>query len=96
VARADLVVTGEGSVDAQSAQGKLLSVLAARAGAVPVFVAAGRCTIPESGWAAAEFMGVYPLDAYTDADTEHNPALSVELLERFGQDIDARHASHLS
>ncbi|MDF0528329.1 glycerate kinase [Tsukamurella sp. 8F] len=87
-AGADLVVTGEGSVDDQTGHGKLLSVLAARA-TVPVSVAAGRCTLPESDWADAGFARVYVLSEYTDGDTEHDPQLTYEVLKRIGLDIGA-------
>ncbi len=42
VARADLVITGEGHIDGQSGQGKLIQGVCARAGGVPVIALCGK------------------------------------------------------
>jgi len=42
VARADLVITGEGHIDGQSGQGKLIQGVCARAGSVPVIALCGK------------------------------------------------------
>jgi glycerate kinase len=41
-ARADLIITGEGRIDGQSVQGKLISGVCARAGQVPVIALCGK------------------------------------------------------
>jgi glycerate kinase len=63
LADADLVITGEGSLDQQSLQGKApMGVLAAaRSAGVPVLAVAGRCELSESELAAAGFTGCYTL-----------------------------------
>jgi glycerate kinase len=42
---ADLIITGEGRIDEQSAQGKLIAGVCRRAGAVPVIALCGRLAI---------------------------------------------------
>lgn len=65
LAGASLVVTGEGSLDAQSLAGKApVGVLdRARAAGVPVVVVAGRSLLTATESAAAGFAGLYPLSA---------------------------------
>ena len=55
IAAADLVVTGEGSLDAQSLRGKVVGALARRArlAGVPVLVLAGQISLPEAALTAA-------------------------------------------
>ncbi|QBS44974.1 glycerate kinase [Nocardia sp. CS682] len=86
-ARADLVVTGEGSFDAQSEHGKLPAAVARRAKPVPVIAVAGRSEVPRSRWGRTGFADVYALRDYTDRDTARDPALTAELLVRIGREI---------
>ncbi|MBO9626024.1 MAG: glycerate kinase [Microbacterium sp.] len=71
---ADLVVTGEGSLDDQSLGGKtpLGVAAAARAAGVPVVAVCGRSTLSEEQAVAAGFLRVYPL-----SDLEPDPAVSI-------------------
>lgn len=91
---ADLVITGEGSLDRQTLGGKApLGV--ARAGAqrgVPVVAVAGQVLLDESELAAAGFSAAYAL---TDAEPDRAASMAnaVGLLERIGADIAARLAS---
>lgn len=65
IAGADLVITGEGSLDEQSLMGKTpigVADLARRAG-VPVVAVCGRTTLTDQQIAAAGFAGCYPLTA---------------------------------
>lgn len=57
---ADLVITGEGSLDAQTLRGKAPAAVAAAAHAagVPVVAVAGRCLIDRDTWTAAGFADV--------------------------------------
>ena len=86
IAAADLVVTGEGSLDAQSLGGKTPLGVAAAAGAasVPVVAVCGRTTLEPAALAAAGFAAVYAL-----ADLEPDPAVSMAealpLLQRVGR-----------
>ena len=83
---ADLVITGEGSLDEQTLRGKAPAAVAAaaRAAGVPVVAVAGRCLVDRETWEAAGF---------TDVLTTTDEAGSVEAslaapgaaLERLGQ-----------
>ncbi|WP_194837220.1 glycerate kinase [Nocardia sp. XZ_19_369] len=86
-AQADLVVTGEGSFDAQSEHGKLPAAVARRARPVPVIAVAGRSEVPRTRWGRTGFAEVYALTDYTDRDTARDPALTAELLVRIGREI---------
>ncbi|MBC7300551.1 MAG: glycerate kinase [Nocardia sp.] len=83
----DLVVTGEGSIDAQTAHGKLATVLARRAHPVPVVAVAGRNILSPDQWGPAGFTAVYSLGDYTDRDTAGDPELTGQLLTRIGSQI---------
>ncbi|MGM7646885.1 glycerate kinase [Nocardia sp. JW2] len=83
----DLVITGEGSIDEQTAHGKLPAVLAARAHPTPVVAVAGRNTLPRDHWHRAGFAAVYSLGDYTDSNTADDPDLTSRLLTRIGREI---------
>lgn len=85
-----LVLTGEGSIDAQTEQGKLLAVLAGRSRPTPVIAVAGRNQLPESKWPSAGFLEVLALSDETDEDTSRDPGLSAELLRTIGRRIGER------
>ena len=80
----DLVVTGEGSFDAQSLGGKAPVGVARRASAhgVPVVVLAGRVDLDHAGRAALRELGVVGAHAITDleADPSVAQARAAELL----------------
>jgi glycerate kinase len=63
LAGADLVITGEGSLDEQTLRGKAPAAVAAagRAAGVPVIAVAGRCLLDLPRLRAAGFDGVYTL-----------------------------------
>jgi len=88
LAGADLVITGEGSLDAQSLAGKApvgVARAAARLG-VPVVAVAGRSTLTAAELAAAGIAAVYPLtDLEPDQGRCHTEAAA--LLRRVGQMI---------
>ncbi|MEU7628719.1 glycerate kinase [Nocardia sp. NPDC049220] len=83
----DLVVTGEGSIDEQTANGKLPTVLARRAHPVPVVAVAGRSTLSRDQWGPAGFAEIYALGDYTDRDTAADPELTRRVLTRIGRQI---------
>ncbi len=88
LAGAELVITGEGSLDAQSLHGKApvgVARAAARHG-IPVVAVAGRVVLDEAEVAAAGFAAAYSL-----AELEPDPAVSMaraaELLRRVGHRV---------
>ncbi len=86
LAGADLVITGEGSLDAQSLAGKApvgVARAAARLG-VPVVAVAGRSTLRARELAAAGIAAVYPLTDL-EPDLERCHAEAAGLLRRAGQ-----------
>lgn len=86
IAAADLVVTGEGSLDAQSLGGKtpLGVAAAARAASVPVVAVCGRTTLEPAALAAAGFAAVYAL-ADLEPDSAVSMAEALPLLQRVGR-----------
>jgi glycerate 2-kinase len=85
---ADLVITGEGSLDAQSLAGKApvgVARAAARLG-IPVVAVAGRSTLTEAELAAAGIAAVYPLSDL-EPDPERSRAEAARLLHQAGQMI---------
>ena len=88
LAGADLVITGEGSLDEQSLAGKApvgVARAAARHG-VPVVAVAGRNTLTQAELAAAGIAAVYPLTAI-EPDLERCQAEAAALLYQVGQMI---------
>jgi len=88
LAGADLVITGEGSLDTQSLAGKApvgVARAAARLG-VPVVAVAGRSTLTAGQLAATGIAAVYPLSDL-EPDPERSRAEAGPLLRRTGQMI---------
>ena len=75
-----LVITGEGSIDDQTALGKLPATVARRSSPIPVYAVAGRSTLPKSHWPTVGFAKVFTLDAYTDDDTATDRGLTRHVL----------------
>ncbi|GAA2638042.1 glycerate kinase [Actinomadura fulvescens] len=94
LARSDLAITGEGSLDQQTLSGKLPVAFArhARRLAVPVHAVAGRCTLTAQQ-AGRHFRSVQALTDLTDLDPAHDGELSARLLRRCGQTIADRYRS---
>lgn len=87
IAGADLVITGEGSLDDQSLGGKTpLGVAgAARAAGIPVVAVCGRSTITAEQAADAGFRRVYPL-----SEIEPDPATSIANAKSLLVEVGAR------
>lgn len=87
---ADLAVTGEGALDAQTLRGKAPAGVAAAARAAdrPVVAVCGRCDLSEEQWRAAGFAAVYALTDL-EPDTARCIADPGPLLERIGERIAA-------
>ncbi|MFW0788120.1 glycerate kinase [Gordonia sp. CPCC 205333] len=82
---ADVVITGEGSIDRQTEHGKLLSVLTRRSAPTPVVAIAGRNLLDHKHWTRAGFRRIYALDEWTDVDTASDPLLTGDLLEQIAE-----------
>lgn len=88
----DLVITGEGSLDAQSLHGKAPVGVAdrARIAGVPVVAVAGRSTLSPAELAGAGILGSFAL-LDLEPDVATCLATPLPLLERVGAEIARRH-----
>ncbi|MGV9711907.1 glycerate kinase [Gordonia sp. NPDC003424] len=94
LAAADLVITGEGSIDDQTEQGKLLGVLAERVRPLPLIAVAGRSTLPRSRWQKAGFTAIHTLGEHTGLPTVDNPDLTASVLTTIGQQIGLEYGAN--
>lgn len=89
---ADLVITGEGSLDEQTLNGKAPAAVAAEASrrGLPVVAVAGRCTLSDSSLRAAGITTAYAL---TDMESYEGESFEKPgaLLEQIGAEIAERH-----
>lgn len=94
IAGADLVITGEGSLDAQSLGGKTPLGVAALAGeaGVPVIAACGHAALSDEEASDAGFVAVYALSSI-EPDRERSMANAVPLLCDVGRTIAREHAA---
>jgi glycerate 2-kinase len=92
VAGSDLVVTGEGSLDAQTLHGKAPAGVAdaARRAGVPVVAVAGRCLLDAATLAGAGIGATYSLVAEATYDAEPFEAPG-SLLRQIGRRLAAEH-----
>jgi glycerate 2-kinase len=90
LAGADLVVTGEGSLDEQTLHGKAPAGVAARAAGVPVVAVAGRCSLDPDVLRAAGITAAYPLTAI-EPDLDRCMRETGPLLERLAARIARDH-----
>jgi glycerate kinase len=92
---ADLVVTGEGSLDEQTLRGKAVAGVAARAHGIPVVAVCGRTTLSPAQLQSAGIDRVYAL-----SDLEPDVARSIQeaapLLEELGARIGATMAHEVT
>ncbi len=86
---ADLVLTGEGSLDEQSLGGKTPLGVANAAAGIPVIAVCGRTTLTLDQANAAGFAGVHALTD-READAAKSIANAAELLKDVGRDIGAQ------
>lgn len=87
VEECDLIITGEGSLDDQTANGKLVSVVVKRAAGRPVYAVAGVSQFTQEHASRIGLTGLRTLADMTDADTAHDPNLSLALLRQIGTRI---------
>ncbi|WP_392543535.1 glycerate kinase [Oryzobacter telluris] len=91
LAGADLVVTGEGSLDAQTLAGKAVAGVARRAAGagVPVVAVCGRCALTPDDLATLGVGHAYAL-ADLEPDEARSIAAAADLLRRVGRDLARR------
>jgi len=89
---ADLVLTGEGSLDAQTAQGKLVARVAAHARRVrvPVYAFAGRVSLPPRGVKALGLAGAWGLMERGMTERESVRRAAALLEARVARALDSR------
>ena len=85
--QADLVVTGEGRLDAQTSGGKLISAVCARSGNTPVWAVVGRSDLDEVAARQLGLATVLALQDLTTQDTSQDPALATAALQQAGRMI---------
>ena len=92
LAGAELVVTGEGSLDAQTLHGKAVAgvAAAARAGGVPVVAVCGRNSLDQASLRAAGIAATYALTD-VEPDVQRCMEEAAPLLERLGERIAREH-----
>ncbi|HSO64060.1 MAG TPA: glycerate kinase [Ornithinibacter sp.] len=85
---ADLVVTGEGSLDAQTLTGKAVTGVARRAAGhgIPVVAVCGRLALDDGGLSALGVRAAYPLSAL-EPDPQRSVTHAAGLLRRTGRRI---------
>jgi glycerate kinase len=88
LSRADLVITGEGSLDAQTLTGKAVRGVATRATAhgIPVVAVCGRLALDDAGLTALGLRAAYPLSDL-EPDVRRSMEAAAALLRRTGQRI---------
>ncbi len=88
LAGADLVITGEGSLDAQTLAGKAVSGVARRAGAagVPVVAVCGRCALTPEDLATLGVRRAYPLTVL-EPDEHRSMTRAADLLRETGRAV---------
>jgi glycerate 2-kinase len=83
--RADLVITGEGRLDAQTLSGKLPAVVARRAFPKPVVAVVGKDDL--GGRGASTFADVFAVTWYTQGDTAADPVETRRVLRAIAAEI---------
>lgn len=83
----DLVVTGEGRLDAQTSEGKLISAVCKRSGKTPVWAVVGCSVLGEGEASNLGLAGVTALQDITAQDTSQDAALARTALQAAGRRI---------
>jgi len=94
LATCDVVITGEGSIDRQTLNGKLPAVVTHRSSPRPVHAVVGISFLEPADQTDLGLSSVHSLAEMTDLDTRSDPALSLTLAAMAGQRIGRQlHAS---
>ncbi|MGO3878268.1 MAG: glycerate kinase [Agrococcus casei] len=87
VAEADVVITGEGALDAQTADGKLISRVIARSGDVPVHAVVGTLNLGDEQVRELGLQSVTAVNEVAGVDTHDDDELTGDTLEQIGREI---------
>lgn len=91
VSDCDVVITGEGRLDAQTAGGKLPQAVAARSAPRPVLAVVGRCDVPTAQVGQLGISEVHSISQIAGRDTSKKPVITLQVLHeigtRIGQDL---------
>ncbi|MGO4189615.1 glycerate kinase [Pseudarthrobacter sp. TAF60_1] len=87
VAAADLLITGEGRLDAQTVDGKLISAVCRRAKQTPVWAVVGCSDLQASDAHALGLEHTVALTDITSQDTTHDPVGAAQVLKQIGRNI---------
>jgi glycerate 2-kinase len=90
-----LVVTGEGRIDDQTRDGKLVSAVVSRSGGRPVVVVAGASTLTDVDRVDAGIEAIYAVSDHADSDTSQDPELTRRILVTIGARIGSQVISDL-
>ena len=83
----DVVITGEGSIDSQTLNGKLPAVVAHRSSPRPVHAVVGVSSLKDTDQADLGLSSLHSLSEMTDLDTQTDTALSLTLAVLIGRRI---------
>lgn len=83
----DAVITGEGRMDAQTLNGKLPAVVAARSALRPVYAVVGQSALSDADRRRLGMREIHALSELSDADSSRDPALSRRLAAVAGERI---------
>ncbi len=87
VSTCDIVITGEGSMDDQTLNGKLPAVVATRSAPRPVYAVVGRNLLTPGQQQRLGLQGIQSLSALTTADSSRDASLSATLAALAGRHI---------
>jgi glycerate 2-kinase len=100
VERCDVVLTGEGCLDPQTAGGKLPCVVAAHSGDRPVIAVVGRCDVPAEDYGQLGLAEVYSISQIAGRDTSQDPTTTTDVLQRLGvhiaEELAGARAAHVA
>ncbi len=88
------MVTGEGRLDAQTSDGKLISAVCTRAAGTPVWAAVGTSMLDGEAASDLGLSGVVALTDITAHDTSRDPGLASEALQQAGRNIAQHVIAH--
>jgi glycerate kinase len=80
----DLVITGEGALDASTASGKVVSAVVARSGGTPVVAVVGRNDLSQGDATGLGLSAVYSTSRQAGRDTAGEPELTTAALTAIG------------